>query len=197
MKLFKCAALILSAAGAISLSSCVVPAEGGLNYEPGAFSPGNSFTGNLQTAYTQGYEMGRNDPREGRSSDYSRHSSLYDYVTMDAFSNGYKTAYRNYKPHNSGESGSGNRGNYKASKGQSQVTITDGGRTVSTVRTAAPNVENFHFTNKKKQIVVKSRGNHGPATVELFDVQTGTLRDKVLAYAIENGQPHWARGMQD
>ncbi len=197
MKLFKCTALILSAAGAISLSSCVVPVEGGLNYEPGAFSPGNSFTGNLQTAYTQGYEMGRNDAREGRSSDYSRHSSLYDYVTMDAFSNGYKTAYRNYKPHNSGESGSGNRGNYKASKGQSQVTITDGGRTVSTVRTAAPNVENFHFTNKKKQIVVKSRGNHGPATVELFDVQTGTLRDKVLAYAIENGQPHWARGMQD
>ena len=190
-------ALILSAAAAISLSSCVVPVEGGLNYEPGAFAPGNSFSGNSQTAYTQGYEMGRNDAREGKSSDHTRYSSQYDYVTMDAFSNGYRTAYRNYKPHNSGQSGSGNRGNYKATTGQGQVTITDGGRTVSTVRTAAPNVENFHFTNKKKQIVVKSRGNHGPATVELFDVQTGTLRDKVLAFAIENGQPDWARGMQD
>ena len=34
-------------------------------------------------------------------------------------------------------------------------------------------------------------------TVELFDVRTGTLRDKVLAFAIQNGQPEWARGMQD
>jgi hypothetical protein len=33
--------------------------------------------------------------------------------------------------------------------------------------------------------------------VELFDIKTGALRDKVLAFAIKNGQPAWARGMQD
>lgn len=46
-------------------------------------------------------------------------------------------------------------------------------------------------------MVVKSGGNHGPATVELFDVRTGTLRDKVLAFAIQTRLPKWARGIQD
>ncbi len=64
-------------------------------------------------------------------------------------------------------------------------------------RTASPNVEGQHFINNKSQIVVKSRGNHGPATVELFDTRTGALKGKVLAYAIQHGQPSWARGMQD
>ena len=81
--------------------------------------------------------------------------------------------------------------------GQGQVTVMQGGQEVSTLRTAAPNVEAQHFTPGQQQIVIKSRGNHGAANVELFDVRTGVLRDKVLAYAIENGQPAWARGMED
>ncbi|MGB9275031.1 MAG: hypothetical protein WCC08_07340 [Terrimicrobiaceae bacterium] len=39
---------------------------------------------------------------------------------------------------------------------------------------------------------MRSRGNHGPAQLELFDVQTGTLRDKVMAFAVEGGKPAWA-----
>lgn len=81
--------------------------------------------------------------------------------------------------------------------GQGQVTVMQGDRVVSTLRTAAPNVEAQHFTADQQQIVIKSRGNHGAANVELFDVRTGVLRDKVLAYAIENGQPAWARGMEE
>jgi hypothetical protein len=33
--------------------------------------------------------------------------------------------------------------------------------------------------------------------VELFDSRTGTLRDKVLAFAINNGQPAWAATMAE
>ena len=33
------------------------------------------------------------------------------------------------------------------------------------------------------EIVVKSRGNHGPAAVELFDTRTGILKDKIMAFA--------------
>ena len=84
-----------------------------------------------------------------------------------------------------------------AAVGQGRITVKDGGRVVCTVRTAAPNVETYRFTDGQRQLVVKSRGNHGPATVELFDVATGVLRDKVLAFAIKNGRPEWARGMQD
>jgi hypothetical protein len=84
-----------------------------------------------------------------------------------------------------------------ASVGQGQVRVMQNGQVISTLRTASPNVESHHFTSGQSQMVVKSRGNHGPATVELFDTKTGVLRDKILAYAIQNGHPSWARGMQD
>lgn len=91
----------------------------------------------------------------------------------------------------------GSGGAMTAVVGQGQVIVMQGGQVVSTLRTAAPNVEAQHFTAGQQEIVIKSRGNHGAANVELFDVRTGILRDKVLAYAIENGQPAWARGMED
>ena len=53
--------------------------------------------------------------------------------------------------------------------------------------------QRFHY--RTITAVVHFSGSN--ATVELFDVRTGTLRDKVLAFAIENGQPEWARGMQE
>ncbi|MGB6222508.1 hypothetical protein [Haloferula sp.] len=58
-----------------------------------------------------------------------------------------------------------------------------------------PNVEETKFINEQDQIVVKSRGNHGPATVQLFDSKTGRQEGKVMAYEITDDQPLWAAGM--
>ena len=43
--------------------------------------------------------------------------------------------------------------------------------------------------NNEKMIAVKSRGDHGPALLELFDVHTGTLKTKVMGFAVEDGKP--------
>ncbi|HCN75899.1 MAG TPA: hypothetical protein DIT13_01745 [Verrucomicrobiales bacterium] len=60
-----------------------------------------------------------------------------------------------------------------------------------------PNVETWRLVRGDTQIIVKSRGARGPATVELFDTATGTLRDKVLAYAIRSSGASWAYGFED
>jgi hypothetical protein len=91
----------------------------------------------------------------------------------------------------------GSGGGMTAVVGQGKVTVMQGGLVVSTLRTAAPNVESQRFIAGQQQLVVKSRGNHGAANVELFDVRTGVLRDKILAYAIKGGKPAWARGMEE
>lgn len=95
------------------------------------------------------------------------------------------------------ESGRGNfshqaAASYQAKKIQGGIAITRGGVPVSTIRTAMPNVENWKFINGGQQVVTKSRGNHGPASVEMFDTATGAQRDKILAFAIKSGQPAWA-----
>ena len=84
-----------------------------------------------------------------------------------------------------------------ASIGQGQVNVLEGSTTLSVIQTARPVVEEYRFTKRQQQLVTKSRGNHGPATVELFDVRTGALQDTIAAHAIEKGQPAWAKGMQD
>lgn len=180
----------------LSLTSCVVPVDG-MNYDPGNYSPGNSYSGDAQDGFRKGYEFGRQDVRAGRNENFGRYSSEYMALTKDQFREGYTKGYENYHPHYGNGGYNAGPGAVTAVVGQGQIRIMNGGRTVSTIRTAAPNIEKHHFTNGKQQMVVKSRGNHGPATVELFDVQTGALRDKVLAYSIEYGNPSWARGMQD
>ncbi|HCN75897.1 MAG TPA: hypothetical protein DIT13_01735 [Verrucomicrobiales bacterium] len=84
---------------------------------------------------------------------------------------------------------------YTVSVGQGAVTIMEGSRRVSTCYTASPNVENTRFISEQQQIVVKSRGNHGPATVQLFDTRTGRQEGRVMAYEIRGGFPAWATGM--
>jgi hypothetical protein len=81
--------------------------------------------------------------------------------------------------------------------GQGDVTIREGGRTLSSFRTASPNVEETRWYAEQEQIVVKSRGNHGPATVQLFESRTGRQLGQVMAYDIRNGQPVWAAGMAE
>lgn len=84
-----------------------------------------------------------------------------------------------------------------AVNGQGTVVIMEGSRRVAVCKTASPNIEQTRFINEQEQIVVKSRGNHGPATVELFNTRTGRLEGAVKAYELANGGPAWAAGMAD
>lgn len=84
-----------------------------------------------------------------------------------------------------------------AVRGQGKVTIKEGSRTVSTIYTASPNIEQTRFISEQNQIVVKSRGNHGPATVQLFNSRSGRQEGTVMAYELANGGPNWAAGMTD
>lgn len=83
-----------------------------------------------------------------------------------------------------------------AETGAGAVTIREGGRVLTSFRTAGPNVEQTRWYAEQEQIVVKSRGNHGPATVELFNSRTGAKMGTVMAYEAANG-PAWARGMAE
>jgi hypothetical protein len=56
-------------------------------------------------------------------------------------------------------------------------------------------VEQTRWASEQEQIVVKSRGNHGPATVQLFSSRTGADLGRVQAYEIRDGQPGWVAGM--
>lgn len=84
-----------------------------------------------------------------------------------------------------------------AVRGKGTVTIMEGSRTVSTLSTASPNIEQTRWVSEQEQIVVKSRGNHGPATVQLFNSRTGRQEGTVMAYELANGGPTWAAGMAD
>lgn len=81
--------------------------------------------------------------------------------------------------------------------GQGTVTIMEGNRLLSVCRTASPNIEQTRWHQEQQQIVVKSRGNHGPATVQLFDSRSGRQLGTVKAYELANGGPSWAAGMAD
>lgn len=80
--------------------------------------------------------------------------------------------------------------------GSGAVTIREGTRTLCSLRTASPNVEETRWHREQEQIVVKSRGNHGPATVQLFDSRTGRELGRMMAYEAANG-PAWARSMAE
>ena len=180
------------------LSSCVVETgSSGPGYTPSSYAPASSYEAPLQAIYNRGYSSGKADASRGRSSNSAAYTSSYDFSGKVKFIEGYNKGYRNYTRHDVNPGHPQGHGAMTAKVGQGKVTIMQGGRVISTLRTASPNVEKHHFRSGQLQMVVKSRGNHGPATVQLFDVRTGTLRDKVLAFAIHNGQPSWARGMQD
>lgn len=84
-----------------------------------------------------------------------------------------------------------------AVNGQGTVTIMEGSRKVATCNTARPNIEQTRFISEQEQIVVKSRGNHGPATVQLFNSRSGQQEGTVEAYELASGGPTWAAGMAD
>jgi hypothetical protein len=82
-----------------------------------------------------------------------------------------------------------------AETGTGSLTIRQGSRVLTSIRTASPNVEQTRWRDEQNRIVVKSRGNHGPATVQLFDARNGSELGRVMAYEIRGGQPAWAADM--
>jgi hypothetical protein len=80
---------------------------------------------------------------------------------------------------------------------QGGVRMLRRGMTVSLIRTRFPNVENWKLVNGNTEIVVKSRGDRGPAAVELFDTRTGILKGKTMSNAIVDGEPDWALGFEE
>jgi hypothetical protein len=188
-----------AAASMFLLSGCVMPDGANLGYDP---ITRHHYPGDHPDAYRKGYQYGRSDARQGRSRNFMRYHGEYDSATKDQFGQGYLVAYRHYS-HGQHGGWNGNNGNhngpanYTASLGQGRVRILQNGRPVSVIRTELPNVERYRFENGKREIVVKSRANHGPAVVELFDTKTGARRGKVMASMIKNGRPGWARGMQE
>jgi hypothetical protein len=80
---------------------------------------------------------------------------------------------------------------------QAGVRVLRRGMTVCLIRPDLPTVERWEVINRNTEIVIKSRGDRGPAAVELFDTQSGILKSKVMEYAIHNGQPGWASGFEN
>ena len=72
------------------------------------------------------------------------------------------------------------------------------GEIVSVVRPKLRNVEKWKLVQNDTAIVIKSRSDpYGPAAIELFDVDTGELKESVMTYGIAAGRPNWARGFED
>lgn len=80
--------------------------------------------------------------------------------------------------------------------GAGMVTLLEGDRTLCSFRTARPNVEETRWVEEQEKIAVKSRGNHGPATIELFDSRSGSLVGSVMAHEAGEG-PAWARALSE
>jgi hypothetical protein len=60
------------------------------------------------------------------------------------------------------------------------------------------NVEKWKLVQDDTAIAIKSRSDpYGPAAIELFDVDTGKLIQRVMTYQIAAGRPAWLRGFED
>ncbi len=178
---------ILSSLLALAITSCVSVDE---TAAPAAASPG--------PVYDLGITKGRQDGSSGLSRSPARHMGALSQAEQVDFLRGYEDGY------NAGTRGGQTAAPAKpasigqpltAVNGAGTVTIMEGQRNVAVCRTASPNVEQTRFITEQQQIVVKSRGAHGPATVQLFDTATGAEKDRVMAFDIKGNQPAWAAGM--
>ncbi len=86
---------------------------------------------------------------------------------------------------------------YEACSYPGRLEIFKDGKNVSVIRSEKPNIERWGFIDSGNLIVVKSRGDRGPAVFELFDTATGALRNKIMATDIRKGQPSWTTDFAD
>jgi hypothetical protein len=77
------------------------------------------------------------------------------------------------------------------------IEIWEDGKPVSRIRGAQPVIERWAFVKNGRQIIVKSRGAEGPATIELFDSRTAIRRDTIPADQVIDGRPAWAAGLAE
>jgi hypothetical protein len=75
------------------------------------------------------------------------------------------------------------------------VTVCDHGRVVANLASAKGYIEDWDFTKDGEHLVIKSRGTHGPATIELFSLRNGSPAKSVPAY--EKNLPDWAAPFAD
>ena len=160
-----------------------------------------------------GYDLGKikgyQDGYGGLSRTPARHEAEYSEADRKEFFRGYESGYNaGIKPGAPAPQGKGKTKPEKSGQpyfgeplssvsGQGTVTILEGQRKVAVCKTTAPNIEQTKFIEEQNKIVVKSRGNHGPATVQLFDTRTGRELGTVKAFELGNGGPAWAAGMAD
>lgn len=76
-----------------------------------------------------------------------------------------------------------------------KVSICEKGTVLATVSTTKSFIEQWGFSQDSRHVVVKSRGAHGPATIQLFAIKDGPAEAAVDAYS-EN-LPDWARPYKD
>jgi hypothetical protein len=78
------------------------------------------------------------------------------------------------------------------------VRVLRNGETVSFIKPKYRNVERWKLALNDTAIVIKSRGRRDtPAVVQLFDIETGALREELMAFTLYTGQPAWARGLEE
>jgi hypothetical protein len=75
------------------------------------------------------------------------------------------------------------------------LNVCDHGKLVANLESAKGFIEDWDFTKDGEHLVIKSRGAHGPATIELFPVRNGPAADSVQAY--EKNLPDWAKPFAD
>jgi hypothetical protein len=66
---------------------------------------------------------------------------------------------------------------------------------VAEIKSAKGFIEGWDFTKDGERLVIKSRGAHGPATIELFAIRSGPPAQSVQAY--EKDLPDWAQPFAD
>jgi hypothetical protein len=75
------------------------------------------------------------------------------------------------------------------------LSVCDHGKVLANLESSKGFIEGWDFTKDGEHAVIKSRGAHGPATVELFSLRNGPAEKSVQAY--EKNLPDWAAPFAD
>jgi hypothetical protein len=76
-----------------------------------------------------------------------------------------------------------------------RLNVCDHGIIVANLQSAKGFIEGWDFTKDGEHLVIKSRGAHGPAMIELFSLRSGVASASVQAY--EKNLPDWAAPFAD
>jgi hypothetical protein len=81
---------------------------------------------------------------------------------------------------------------------QDGVRVLRNGQTLCVIHPRLAKVEQWKVVQNDTAVVIKSRtNNEGPAAVELFDISTGKLIERLMTFSLYTGRPSWAEGFQD